>query len=235
MKHHQHTTSVEANTTPTQVVQWAQALTHLHARIAARFARPEPRRRALKYLQGILSSIERKNGWQLAEHAREARPDGMQRLLASAVWDTDGVRDDLRTYALEHLGNQSAIVVLDETSFPKQGKKSAGVGVQYCGTTGQVENCQVGVFLSYVTAKGHTLIDRELYLPLDWTEDRDRCQAAGIDIRRCASRPNRNWPDACWRVFGMPRSRLLGWWQIRSMEATWTCVAGWKIVDILTC
>ena len=147
MKHHQHTTSVEANTTPTQVVQWAQALTHLHARIAARFARPEPRRRALKYLQGILSSIERKNGWQLAEHAREARPDGMQRLLASAVWDTDGVRDDLRTYALEHLGNQSAIVVIDETSFPKQGKKSAGVGVQYCGTTGQVENCQVGVFL----------------------------------------------------------------------------------------
>jgi SRSO17 transposase len=180
MKHHQHITLVEANTTPTQVVQWAQALTHLHARSAARFARPEPRQRALKYLQGILSSIERKNGWQLAEHAREARPDGMQRLLGSAVWDTDGVRDDLRTYTLEHLGNQSAIVVIDETSFPKQGKKSAGVGVQYCGTTGQVENCQVGVFLASVTAKGHTLIDRELYLPLDWTEDRERCQAAGI-------------------------------------------------------
>src|SRR5438876_2838734 len=111
---------------------------------------------------------------------RPARPDGMQRLLSSAVWDTDGVRDDLRTYALEHLGNTSAIVVIDETSFPKQGKKCAGVGVQYCGTTGQVENCQVGVFLSYVTARGHTLIDRELYLPLDWTEDRERCQAAGI-------------------------------------------------------
>src|SRR5713226_6754969 len=184
MKHHQHITLVEANTTPTQVVQWAQALTHLHARIAARFARPEPRHRALKYLQGILSSIERKNGWQLAEHAREARPDGMQRLLSSAVWDTDGVRDDLRTYTLEYLGNQSAIVVIDETSFPKQGKKSAGVGVQYCGTTGQVENCQVGVFLSYVTAKGHTLIDRELYLPVDWMQDRDRCRAAGIPTFR---------------------------------------------------
>jgi SRSO17 transposase len=104
----------------------------------------------------------------------------MQRLLCSAVWDTDGVRDDLRTYALEHLGNQPAIVVIDETSFPKQGKKSAGVGVQYRGTTGQVENCQVGVFLSYVTARGHTRISRERYLPLDWTEDRDRCQAAGI-------------------------------------------------------
>jgi SRSO17 transposase len=180
MKHPQHITLVEANTTPTQVVQWAQALAHLHARIAARFARPEPRHRALKYLQGILSSIERKNGWQLAEHAREARPDGMQRLLSSAVWDTDGVRDDLRSYVLEQLGQESAILVIDETSFPKQGQKSAGVGVQYCGTTGQVENCQVGVFLSYVTARGHTLIDRELYLPLDWTEDRERCQAAGI-------------------------------------------------------
>jgi len=81
---------------------------------------------------------------------------------------------------------------------------------------------------AYVTARGHTLIDRELYLPLDWTEDRDRCQAAGIDIRRFASRRNRNWRDACWRVFGMPRSRLLGWWQTRSMAAIWTCVTGWK-------
>src|SRR5258708_14299687 len=152
MKHHQHITLVEANTTPTQVVQWDQAATHLHGRIAARFARPEPRQRALKYLQGMLSSIERKNGWQLAEHAREARPDGMQRLLSSAVWDTDGVRDDLRTYTLEHLGNQSAMVVIDESGFPKRGDQSAGVGLQYCGTTGQVENWQVWGFLSYVTA-----------------------------------------------------------------------------------
>jgi SRSO17 transposase len=180
MKHHSPTIAQGIRTTVTDVVRWTQELDRLHARIAPRFARPEPRRRALAFLHGILSHTSRKNGWQLAEHAREARPDGMQRLLSSAVWDTDGVRDDLRTYALEHLGNQSAIVVIDETSFPKQGKKSAGVGVQYCGTTGQVENCQVGVFLASVTAKGHTLIDRELYLPLDWTEDRERCQAAGI-------------------------------------------------------
>src|SRR5207247_5080263 len=124
-------------TTPTDVCRWAQELVRLHARLAPRFVRPEPRRRMLAYLQGILSDTSRKNGWQLAEHAREARPDGMQRLLSSAVWDTDGVRDDLRTYTFEHLGNKSAIVVIDETSFPKQGKKSAGVGVQYCGTTGQ--------------------------------------------------------------------------------------------------
>jgi SRSO17 transposase len=180
MKQDKHTTHTETRTTAADVCRWAQELFHLHARIAPRFARPEPRRRALAYLQGILSEISRKNGWQLAEHAREARPDGMQRLLSSAVWDTDGVRDDLRSYTLEQLGQESAILVIDETSFPKRGQKSAGVGFQYCGTTGQVQNCQVGVFLSYVTAKGHTLIDRELYLPLDWGEDRDRRRAAGI-------------------------------------------------------
>ncbi len=180
MKHHQHTTPLGARTTPSEVCGWAQALTCLHTRIAPHFARPEPRRRALAYLQGILSSIERKNGWQLAEHAREANPYGMQRLLSSAVWEADLVRDDLREYVLEQLGQESAILVIDESSFPKRGKKSAGVKVQYCGTTGQVENCQVGVFVAYVTAKGHTLIDRELYLPLDWIEDRERCQAASV-------------------------------------------------------
>src|SRR5258708_27777328 len=102
----------------------------------------------------------------------------MQRLLSSAVWEADLVRDDLREYVLEQLGQESAILVIDESSFPKRGKKSAGVKVQYCGTTGHGENCQVGVFVAYVTAKGHTLIDRELSLPLDWIEDRERCHAA---------------------------------------------------------
>src|SRR5437763_596142 len=104
----------------------------------------------------------------------------MQRLLSSAMWDADGVRDDVRNYVLEQLGDQEAILVIDETSFPKQGCKSAGVQPQYCGTTGQVENCQVGVFLAYASAKGHALIDRELYLPLSWIEDRERCREAGI-------------------------------------------------------
>ena len=180
MKQDKHTTRTETGTTTSHVCRWVQELFHLHARIAPRFARPEPRRRVLAYLQGILSETPRKNGWQLAEHAGEARPDGMQRLLSQAVWDIDGVRDDLRSYALELLGQEDAILAIDETCFPKRGQKSAGVGLQYCGTTGRVENCQVGVFLSYVTAKGHTLIDRELYLPLDWCEDRDRCRAAGI-------------------------------------------------------
>lgn len=180
MKQDQYSIQSGTKTIPADVCRWAQALFQLHARIAPRFARPEPRRRALWYLQGIVSDIARKNGWQLAEYAGEEHPTGMQRLLSQAVWDTDGVRDDLRRYVLEQLGSEFAVLVIDETSFLKRGTKSAGVGWQYCGTTGQVENCQVGVFLSYVTRRGHALIDRELYLPLDWCEDMERRRAAHI-------------------------------------------------------
>jgi SRSO17 transposase len=180
MKPPQQITPAGAKTTFVEVWRWGQELERLHARIAARFVRPEPRRRALAYLQGIMSSTQRKNGWQLAEHAGEARPDGMQRLLNSASWDADLVRDDLRSYVLEQLGDPQAVLVIDETSFRKRGKKSAGVKKQYCGTTGTVENCQVGVFLSYVSAQGHTLIDRELYLPKEWIDDPGRCREAGI-------------------------------------------------------
>ncbi len=129
MKQDHHITSTGTTTTPADIGRWVQALFRLHARIAPRFARSEPRHRVLAYLQGILSDTSRKNGWQLAEHAREARPDGMQRLLSQAVWDTNGVRDDLRAYALEHLGTESAILVIDESGFPKRGTKSAGVGL----------------------------------------------------------------------------------------------------------
>ena len=180
MTQNQHTTLTGIKTTPADVGRWAQALLCLHARIAPHFARPQPRRRVLAYLQGLLSETPRKNGWQLAEQAGERTPYGMQRLLSSAVWDVAGVRDELRAYVLEQLGTQQAIVAIDETSFPKAGHKSAGVGTQYCGTTGHVQNCQVGVFLSYITARGHSLIDRELYLPSEWTEDAERRQEAGI-------------------------------------------------------
>ena len=180
MEHPQRKTLVEVQTTFADIWRWSQELKCLHACIAPRFTRPEPHQRALKYLQGILSDTVRKNSWQLAEHAGEGHPHGMQRLLSQAVWDTDGVRDDLRSYVLAHLGTEKAVLVIDETSFPKRGTHSAGVGWQYCGTTGQVENCQVGVFLSYVTVRGHALIDRELYLPLDWCEDAERRLAAHI-------------------------------------------------------
>jgi SRSO17 transposase len=180
MKQSQQITLAGRKPTILDVWKWGLELERLHARIAPCFARPEPRQRALTYLKGIVSSIQRKNGWQLAEHAGEARPDGMQRLLNSAVWDEDLVRDDLRAYILERLGDPHAVLVIDETSFRKRGKKSAGVSKQHCGTTGQLENCQVGVFLAYVSSRGHTLLDRELYLPMRWIADRQRCQEAGI-------------------------------------------------------
>lgn len=180
MKLSQFTTADQPKTTVQEVYRWAHSLEEVHARIAPRFARPEPRRRAFAYLRGILSSTERKNSWQLAEHAKEAAPYGMQRLLSNAKWDVDGVRDDVRRYVIEQVGTESAIVAIDETSFPKRGDHSAGVGMQHCGTTGRVENCQVGVFLSYITARGHSLIDRELYLLSQWIEDHERRQAVGI-------------------------------------------------------
>src|SRR5256886_15716645 len=155
MKLQQHTIPMGTRTTLRDVAHWEQPLRPRQARIPPRFARPEPRRRALSYLQGLRSLVERKNGWHLAEHAREATPYGMQRLLSNAVWDADGVRDDLRAYVLEQLSTQGAIVVIDESSLPKRGSKSAGVQVQYCGTSGHVENCQVGALLAYVAAKGH--------------------------------------------------------------------------------
>jgi len=163
-----------------EVRAWAAGLEALHARIAGRFARAEPRRRALAYLRGLLGNMTRKNGWQLAEHAGEATPDGMQRLLASADWNPGLVRDDLRAYVVEHLGDPGAVLVVDETGFLKKGTTSVGVQRQYSGTAGKVDNCQVGVFLAYASAKGRAFIDRELYLPERWTEDPERCKAARV-------------------------------------------------------
>ena len=180
MKHEHHITPSNPETSTRDVVRWAKELFDLHARIAPYFARPEPRRRALAYLQGIMSDTPRKNGWQLAEQAREANPYGMQRLLSQAVWDCDGVRDEIRAFALQQLGNKPAIVAIDETGFLKRGKHSAGVGKQHYGPTGDQRNCQTGVFLSLVTPEGHILIDRELYLLAEWTNDPTRMSQAGI-------------------------------------------------------
>jgi len=159
---------------------WAADLEALHGRIAPRFRRAEPRKRALSYLRGLLSPVERKNGWQLAEEAGEATPDGMQRLLAATDWDADAVRDDLRAYVVEHLSQPDAVLVIDETGFLKQGTESVGVQRQYSGTAGRRENCQIGVFLVYASARGRTVLDRELYLPQSWTEDLHRCRQAGV-------------------------------------------------------
>lgn len=159
---------------------WSRELEALAARIAPRFVRAEPRRRALAYLRGLLSPVERKNGWQLAEAAGDGTPDGVQDFLSRMRWDADAVRDDLRAYVVEHLGDPDAVLVLDETGFLKKGNKSAGVQRQYSGTAGRIENCQIGVFLGYASRHGRALIDRALYLPQGWASDVARRAAAGI-------------------------------------------------------
>jgi SRSO17 transposase len=159
---------------------WAVGLASLHQRIAKHFVRAEPRQQAYAYLRALLSPIERKNGWQIAEHVGDATPDGVQRLLATAHWDADQVRDDLRAYVVEHLGHPEAVLVIDETGFLKKGTKSVGVKRQYCGTAGKRENCQVGVFLAYASPMGRTFLDRELYLPEEWAQDAERREEAGV-------------------------------------------------------
>src|SRR6266568_1636791 len=209
MKLSEHNTSSWVVTTLADVIGWRNSLIRLHARLASYFARPQPYERMLRFLQAVLSQVERKNGWQVAEQAREATPYGMQRLLSGAAWAEDGERDEVRAFALEHLGTTQAIISIDETSFPKRGDHSAGVKKQYCGTTGRLQNCQVGVFLSYITPRGHTLIDRELYLPQDWTADPARCRQAGIPD----TLPFRSKPDLAIQMLSRLHHALvpLGW------------------------
>lgn len=160
--------------------QSAQALTELIDRISVRVRRAEVRRRLGQYVRGLLTGVERKNGWQMAEELGDRDAHGVQRRLAEADWDEEAVRDDLRAYVIEHLGEPGGTLVADETGFLKKGRKSAGVARQDSGTAGRRENSQIGVFLSYVSTKGAAFIDRMLDLPNEWTQDRVRCREAGI-------------------------------------------------------
>src|SRR5688572_4969718 len=150
---------------------WEEEFVGFHERFSDLFARSEPREQAAKYTRALLGSAERKNGWQLAEAMAEARPDSTERLLYSAQWDAETARDRLQDFIVERFGDEEGIGVLDETGFLKKGTMSAGVGRQYSGTAGKVENCQIGTFLSYASRRGHVLLDRRLYLPKDWCED----------------------------------------------------------------
>ena len=166
--------------TASQVRAWAEEIETAGELIGGRFARSEPRQRAVGYVRGLLGGAERKNGWQLAEHLGDPTPDGVQHLLARAGWGADAVRDDLIGYVAEHLGHSDGVLVVDETGFLKKGTKSCGVARQYSGTAGRVENCQVGVFLGYATRKGRALLDRALYLPEEWANDAERRKQAGV-------------------------------------------------------
>jgi SRSO17 transposase len=160
---------------------WSESFNELFAGVAGDFSNAKVRRHGRAYLLGLLSQAERKTSWQLAEFAGDASPDGLQRLLNSSPWDEDACRDALCRYVVRELGDPAAVLAPDETGFLKKGRMSAGVARQYTGTAGRVENCQVGVFLAYCAPDGaRALIDRELYLPARWADDRERCRAAGI-------------------------------------------------------
>jgi SRSO17 transposase len=180
------------------VESWRAGLEDLFACFAGRFSRVEPRRYAFAYLQGLLAQLERKNGWTLAEASGFRSPNGLQDFLQSPAWDPDLVRDDVRDYVVEHLGDPDGVLIADETGFLKKGVRSAGVQRQYSGTAGRTENCQIGTFLCYASAKGRALIDRELYVPVSWTDDRPRCRAAAIpDEVEFATKPRQARRRCC--------------------------------------
>ena len=156
-----------------------------YRRMAPCFGRSETRARSRRYLAGLLSSTQRKNGWQLAEQSGERHPRGVQRLLDEAEWDAEEVRDEVRRYVVDQLGQPNGILIVDETGFLKKGTKSAGVARQYSGTAGRRENQQIGVFLAYASEQqGCAFIDRELYVPQEWFDAPARCLEAGIPLTR---------------------------------------------------
>lgn len=180
----------ESNAAVEEAERRAQGLEAVAERIRGRFPRSEPRGRATAYLRGLLSPAERKNSWQLAEELGDKKPYGFQHLLGRAEWSADEARDDLRSYVREHFHDKGAVLVIDEAGFLKKGVKSAGVARRYTGAAGRVENCQVGVFLTYTAARGRTFLDRELYLPEAWAGDEARRAEAGIPAEvRFATKP----------------------------------------------
>jgi len=206
-----------------------EELERLHTRIAPRFRRPEVRDRARRYLAALQPPVDHRTGRQMAEHIGEEIDDGVQRLLNKARWDADAVRDDLRDYVLEHLGDASGVLVLTEIGFPKKGPKSAGVARQPNPTTGRDENCQVGLFLAYWTPRGRAFLDRALYLPEEWAEDKVRRREAGVPeevafatkgelARRMLGRAFEANAPAAWvtggEAYGADR-RLRGWLEAR--------------------
>ena len=160
--------------------RWQTEFSAVIDRIAPRFRRYEPLRHAAALMSGMVSGLDRKNCWTIAEHRGATTPDGLQHLLARASWDADALRDDLREYVIGAFGDTGAVLVVDETGDVKKGLHSVGVQRQYSGTAGRIENSQVAVYLTYAAPRGHALIDRALYLPKSWTDDSQRCHDAGI-------------------------------------------------------
>jgi SRSO17 transposase len=159
---------------------WAASLRDIKKRIRPLFQQERMAASAGLFLDALLGPERRKTGWMRAEAAGDPGPWRQQALLGRATWDADALRDVVRDYAVETLAEPDAVLVVDETGFLKQGKASCGVGRQYTGSAGKITNCQIGVFAAYVSGKGHAFIDRALYLPKAWADDRTRRAAAHV-------------------------------------------------------
>ncbi len=159
---------------------WLEDFEAAFAYIAGRFGRVEPRRQARALLLGLLSDVDTRSCWQLAEQAGDHSPHRMQRLLGEAVWDADAVRDDVRRYVVDELGDPGAVLIIDDTGDLKAGRHTVGVQRKYTGTAGRIENAQVAGFLAYASCRGYALIDREVHLPRCWADDPVRRAAAGV-------------------------------------------------------
>nr|WP_217652773.1 transposase [Halomonas ilicicola] len=182
-----------------QTRDWESALSSWLTGLGGYVKRTEARERLGAYLRGLLGEVERRNSWQLAEHQGDARPYGFQHLINRARWDEDGVRDAVRQRVYETPRDDNGALVVDETGFLKKGQHSAGVKLQYSGTAGRIENCQIGVLLGYATCWGQGLMDRALFLPRDWVEDRERCRQAGIP-EDVSHKPKTGLARRCWSV-----------------------------------
>jgi SRSO17 transposase len=172
------------------LLAWEQELASLKARVGRVLRRRELRETGAHFLDGLLSGVERKTGWLMAEQSGAEHPYRMQSLLGRSRWDADQLRDEVRDYVVESLGDRDGVLIVDETGFVKKGDRSVGVARQYSGTAGRIENSQVGVFLAYASRYGQALVDRRLYLPESWTKDRARCAKASVpDAVEFATKP----------------------------------------------
>src|SRR3954467_1050258 len=159
---------------------WAASLREIKQRIRPLFRQQRVATNAGLFLEGLLGEEQRKTGWMRAEAAGDPGPWRQQAILGRRDWDADALRDIVRDYVVEHLGDDDAVLVIDETGFLKQGNASCGVARQYTGSAGKITNCQIGVFAAYVSCHGHAFIDRALYLPRCWTDDPTRLTAAYV-------------------------------------------------------
>lgn len=162
------------------ICEWSNSLKQLQQRLGKYYKRTEARIVAFDYIQALLSPVERKNGWQMSEQVGYKNPYRFQNLLGRASWDEEKFCAEIRADAVEHLDDGAGILAIDETCFLKKGHESAGVARQYCGLTGQIENCQVAVFMAYLSSTGQALIDRRLYLPKSWSSSPKKRKKAKI-------------------------------------------------------